>query len=134
MKGDVVNDPESVERAVEGTDGVVVILGTRNSLAPTTDMSVGTKNILNAMIAKKVKPVSLCMSSFLLFEPSTVPKAFVDLNEDHKRMLEIIKASPLDWIAVLPPHISGKVIFNILTAMEYLSSKAFYSYYILIEL
>ncbi|KAM3959291.1 flavin reductase (NADPH) [Aphomia sociella] len=108
VQGDVVKDPKAVQDAVDGVDGVVVILGTRNCLAATTDMSVGTKHILEAMVAKNVKPVSVCLSAFLFYEPEKVPKAFVDLNEDHKRMFELLKTSSVDWIAVFPPHIADE--------------------------
>lgn len=33
---------------------------------------------------------------------------FVDLNADHQRMLDTLKSSDLQYIAVLPPHIAGK--------------------------
>lgn len=48
------------------------------------------------------------MSSFLLMEPDKVPKMFEHLNADHKRMLDIIKASGLEFRAVLPPHIADE--------------------------
>ncbi|XP_059047806.1 flavin reductase (NADPH) [Achroia grisella] len=108
IQGNVVTDPKSVEDAVDGVDGVVVILGTRNSLEATTDMSVGMKHILEAMVAKNVKLVSVCLSAFLFYAPEQVPKRFVDLNEEHKRMLGLLKASTVDWIAVLPPHIADE--------------------------
>ncbi|KAJ8723662.1 hypothetical protein PYW07_007642 [Mythimna separata] len=104
-----VLEPDSVADAVEGMDGVVIALGTGHdmpaSLAATSDMSEGTKNILDSMRAKNVKPVSVCLSAFLLFEPEKVPKIFVELTKDHKRMWDAVKESPLDWIAVFPPRI-----------------------------
>uniref|UniRef100_A0A2A4JH48 NAD(P)-binding domain-containing protein n=1 Tax=Heliothis virescens TaxID=7102 RepID=A0A2A4JH48_HELVI len=103
-----VLEPDSVADAVDGMDGVVIALGTRNCLDATSDMSEGTKNIIDAMRAKNVKPVSACLSAFLFYEPAKVPPRFVDLNEDHKRMYEVLKDSPLNWIAVFPPHISDE--------------------------
>ncbi|KAF9416169.1 hypothetical protein HW555_006421 [Spodoptera exigua] len=103
-----VLEPDSVADAVDGMDGVVVALGTRNSLEPTSDMSEGTKNIIESMRAKNVKPLSVCLSAFLFYEPEKVPPRFVDLNEDHKRMYEAVKESPLNWIAVFPPHIADE--------------------------
>lgn len=100
--------------AIDGTDGVVIALGTGRgpeSLGPTSDMSEGTKNILEAMRAKNVKPVSVCLSAFLLFEPDKVPKVFVDITKDHKRMWDAVRESPLNWIAVFPPRIDGKTLF-----------------------
>lgn len=107
MIGDVL-EPDSVQRAVEGMDGVVICLGTGDSLAPTSDMSEGTKNIIDAMRQKNVNVVSACLSAFLIYEPSKVPEKFVPLNEDHKRMHNALKDSSLNYIVVFPPHIAGK--------------------------
>lgn len=103
-----VLEPDSVADAIEGMDGVVICLGTNNSLDPTTDLSEGTKNIIDSMRQYKVKVVSACLSAFLFYEPSKVPPRFVDLNEDHKRMYEALSESGLDYIAVYPPHIGNE--------------------------
>lgn len=107
VKGDVLNQ-DDVEKTVNGTDAVIIILGTRNSTAPTTMMSDGTKNIIKAMKKYNLRKFSACMSSFLFMQPEMVPKAFNDLNADHKRMLDAIKESDLDFRAVLPPHIASE--------------------------
>lgn len=107
VKGDVLNQ-EDVERTVQGTDAVIIVLGTRNSTAPTTMMSDGTKNIIQAMKNNGLQKFSACMSSFLFMQPEMVPKVFIDLNADHKRMLELIKDSGLEYRAVLPPHIASE--------------------------
>lgn len=109
FQGNVL-EPDSVVNAVEGMDGVVIILGTRNNLDPTTDMSEGTKNILEAMREKNVRKVSACMSAFLFYEPDKVPPRMNNVNDDHKRMFEALKESGLDWIAAFPPHIAGKFL------------------------
>ncbi|CRK94646.1 CLUMA_CG008146, isoform A [Clunio marinus] len=107
VKGDVLNQSD-VDKTVEGTDAVIIILGTRNSLAPTTMMSEGTKNIIESMKKFGLRKFSACMSSFLFMEPDKVPKMFNDLNADHKRMLEIVTKSDLEYRAVLPPHIADE--------------------------
>lgn len=107
VQGDVTNAAD-VEKTIEGTDGVIVTLGTRNKLEATTVLSTGLKNIVEAMEKCKVRPISVCMSSFLFWDPEKVPKQFEHLNAEHKRMLEIIKATTLDFIAVLPPHIADE--------------------------
>ncbi|KAI5633743.1 NAD(P)H-binding domain-containing protein [Phthorimaea operculella] len=112
-----VLEPDSVNDAIEGMDAVVICLGTRNSLEPTSDMSEGTKYIIDSMRQKNVKIVSACLSAFLFYAPDKVPPRFVDLNEDHKRMYEYLKDSNLNYIAVYPPHIaeepSSEVIIQI---------------------
>lgn len=110
VKGDVLNQ-DDVEKTVQGTDAVIIVLGTRNSTAPTTMMSDGTKNIIQAMKKNGLTKFSACMSSFVFMQPEMVPKVFTDLNADHKRMLEAIKESGLEYRAVLPPHIASK--FNL---------------------
>lgn len=105
--GDVTN-PQQVSDAVSGMDGVVVVLGTRNDLGPTTVLSQGMKNIIDAMKAHNVQVVSVCLSAFLFYKPEAVPAIFKDLNADHQRMFDILKGSELKWVAVLPPHIADK--------------------------
>ncbi|EAT32942.1 AAEL014821-PB [Aedes aegypti] len=81
VKGDVVN-AEDVVKAISDQELVCVVLGTRNDLKPTTMMSTGIQNI--------------------------VPKMFTELNADHKRMLDVLKASDLEYRAILPPHIADE--------------------------
>lgn len=109
FKGDVL-EADSVTNAVEGTDAVVIALGTRGNLDPTSDMSEGTKNIVDAMRAKHVKAVSACISAFLFYDDDKVPERFIPLTKDHKRMYEELKGSGLNWITVFSPHISGKCL------------------------
>ncbi|XP_047994249.1 flavin reductase (NADPH) [Leguminivora glycinivorella] len=107
FQGNVL-EPDSVHDAVEDMDAVVIALGTNNQLEPTSDLSEGTKNIIEAMRAKGVKILSVCLSAFLFYEPDKVPPRFVDLNEDHKRMYQAVKDSGLDYVAVFPPHIADE--------------------------
>lgn len=85
------------------------MLGTRNDLSPTTDMSEGLKNIMKAMKECNVNVISVCLSAFLFWDDDKVPPRFNDLNADHKRMFDAVKDSGLKYIACLPPHIAGMV-------------------------
>jgi len=107
VQGDVTNVSD-VEKTLEGANSVCVVLGTRNSLEPTTVLSTGMKNIIDGMKKFKQTKVSVCLSSFLFWEPEKVPKQFNNLNDEHKRMLELLKPSGLDFIAVFPPHIASE--------------------------
>lgn len=107
VKGDVTNQKD-VENTLSGADAVIVTLGTRNKLDPTTVMSTGLTNIINAMEKEKLRKISVCLSSFLFWDENKVPKQFEHLNAEHKRMLDIIKGTSLDFIAVLPPHIADE--------------------------
>lgn len=108
VKGDVLNYTD-VLNAVKNTTAVVVVLGTRNDLSPTTVLSQGMNNIIKAMKEENVEIVSVCLSAFLFYEPEKVPPMFKELNSDHQRQFDAIKASGLKYIAVLPPHIAGSV-------------------------
>lgn len=107
VKGNVTNLSD-VEAVMKGVGLVCVVLGTRNKLTPTTEMSEGLKNIIAAMKTEGLKKVSVCLSAFLFYEPEKVPKMFVDLNADHQRMWDSLRASSLDYTAVLPPHIADE--------------------------
>ncbi|XP_011496227.1 PREDICTED: flavin reductase (NADPH) [Ceratosolen solmsi marchali] len=103
--GDVTK-AEIVSEAISGMDGVVVVLGTRDEIKPTTVMSEGMKNIIDAMKTHNVQVVSVCLSAFLFYTPEKVPTIFKDLNDDHQRMFDLVKQCGLKWIAVLPPRIT----------------------------
>lgn len=102
--GDVLNR-EDVRKTLEGQDAVIIILGTRNDLSPTTVMSEGTRNILDVMKERGIRKVVACMSAFLLWERSKVPPRLVPVTEDHDRMYSLLQSSGLDYVAVMPPHI-----------------------------
>ncbi|XP_037124170.1 flavin reductase (NADPH) [Syngnathus acus] len=104
--GDVLNK-DDVKKAMEGQDAVIIILGTRNDLNPTTVMSEGTKNIVEAMKARGIRKVVGCMSAFLLWDRSKVPPRLLAVTEDHDRMYDVLKSSGLDYVAVMPPHIGN---------------------------
>uniref|UniRef100_A0A673UY44 Biliverdin reductase B n=1 Tax=Suricata suricatta TaxID=37032 RepID=A0A673UY44_SURSU len=59
--GDVLNAAD-VDKTVAGQDAVIVLLGTRNDLSPTTAMSEGARNIVAAMKAHGVNKVVACTS------------------------------------------------------------------------
>lgn len=107
VKGDVTN-AQDVENTLTGVDGAIVTLGTRNKLEPTTVLSTGMTNIIEAMKKQHLRKISVCLSSFLFWEPEKVPKQFEHLNKEHKTMLDTTKASGLDFIAILPPHIANE--------------------------
>lgn len=107
IKGNVLN-VDDCKKAVTGTDAVVVVLGTRNDLKATTDLSEGMKNVIAAMKDARLKKVSVCLSAFLFYEPEKVPKIFTELNADHQRQFDVVKGSDLDYRCILPPHIADE--------------------------
>ena len=104
-----------VDGAVSGHDSVIVALGTGHDLSPTTAMSDGLRNVLDAMTEQGIGKVSVCLSSFLFWEPERVPARFAQVHADHKRMLDLLglpKYKPLHWVAVLPPQIANEPSSN----------------------
>uniref|UniRef100_A0A182P9L2 Conserved oligomeric Golgi complex subunit 1 n=1 Tax=Anopheles epiroticus TaxID=199890 RepID=A0A182P9L2_9DIPT len=117
VKGDVTS-MEDVKKAVAGQELVCVVLGTRNDLKPTTAMSEGMSNIIAAMKEASLKKFSVCLSSFLFMEPDKVPAIFVNINGEHRRMLETVKGCGLEYRAVLPPHIADEPQAEFATAYD----------------
>lgn len=107
VQGDVTNYEDCL-KVIKDVDGVCIILGTRNKLEATTELSTGTANLIKAMKAQNIKKFSVVMSSFLFRPVAEVPAMFHRLNDEHKRMLDLTKSSDLEYIAILPPHISDE--------------------------
>lgn len=112
VKGDVTNI-DDVKNALKDQEAVIVTLGTRNDLGPTTALSQGMQNIIDAMKLYDIKTISVCLSAFLFYEIAKVPQIFKDINDEHLRMFNVLKESGLNWIAVYPPH------FTDVTSPEY---------------
>ncbi|XP_051159444.1 flavin reductase (NADPH) [Leptopilina boulardi] len=127
--GNVTNS-EQVSKAIEGTDGVVVVLGTRNDLQPTTVLSQGIKNIIDGMKKHNVQLISVCLSAFLFYDPEKVPTIFKDLTEDHRRMYNLIKESGLKWISVFPPHIAEERHSNVTVKYDESPGRTISKYYL----
>ncbi|XP_030897369.1 flavin reductase (NADPH) [Leptonychotes weddellii] len=102
--GDVLRAAD-VDKTVAGQDAIIVLLGTRNDLSPTTVMSEGARNIVAAMKAHGVDKVVACTSAFLLWDPTKVPPRLQDVTNDHIRMHKVLQESGLKYVAVMPPHI-----------------------------
>lgn len=52
--------------------------------------------------------ITVFSPAFLFMDLDKVTAMLRDLTKDHLRMLDALKASDRDWIAVCPPHIAGK--------------------------
>lgn len=107
VKGNATN-LDDVRNVLKGVEGVCIVLGTRNKVEPTTELSTGTQNVITAMKELGLNKVSACLSSFLFYDESKVPPVFHNINAEHKKMLETLKSSGFDYVAVLPPHIADE--------------------------
>jgi len=103
-----VKDYGKVREALVGSEAVIVTLGTRNNLEPTTDMSDGLKNIIKGMEELHINVITCCLSSFLFLPADKLPPQFINIHKEHMRMLDILKACPssIKWVAVCAPHIA----------------------------
>ncbi|XP_039314489.1 uncharacterized protein LOC105203429 isoform X4 [Solenopsis invicta] len=119
--GDVTN-VKDVAKAVAGRDAVVVVVGTGKNAGPTTVLSQGMRNIIDAMKAHNVELVSVCLSEILLFGLEAWSIGY-DVIKDHRRMFDALKSSGLKWVTVFVPFIvdSPKCQYNI----EFDSSNGF---------
>ncbi|KAF7280196.1 hypothetical protein GWI33_006301 [Rhynchophorus ferrugineus] len=125
VQGDILSYAD-VLATVKDVDAVIVALGTRNDLKPTTDLSEGLKNIIQAMEASKVEPISVCLSAFLFFDIDSgrVPDKMKDITAEHQRMYDLLKASSLKYVAVFSPHIADEPATGYLVENEkYISRK-----------
>jgi len=109
IEGDV-KDYTKVKEALQGCEGVIVTLGTRNNLDPTTAMSDGLKNIIKGMSELNITLITCCLSSFLFLPPERLPAQFTNIHNEHKKMLEILKGCPpsIKWVGVCAPHIANE--------------------------
>ncbi|HYO73119.1 MAG TPA: SDR family oxidoreductase [Archangium sp.] len=111
LAGDV-RDPAQVRRAVAGADAVLSALGTGRSLSPTTVMSEGTANIIEAMQAEGVSRLLVITSAMVtptgkepLFFRLLGRQLLRHIHADHLRLEERVKASALAWTIVRPPQL-----------------------------
>jgi putative NADH-flavin reductase len=108
VEGDVL-DATAVEKAITGTDVVLVALGTR-SLKDDSTLSKATQNIVDAMEKHGVKRIIVESSAGIfgakdssfffgnIIRPLLLKKVF----NDKVRQLDILKKSQLEWILVRP--------------------------------
>ena len=117
LQGDVL-DQESVDRAVRGQDAVISALGHKQFFRPTRILSEGTRNLVRAMEAHRVRRL-VCMSSLgigdsggrmglwytLVVIPFVVPFYFWDKTRQER----LVAASALEWVIVRPGALTNAV-------------------------
>ena len=103
---------EDVCNAVPGHDVVVSALGSDNRRGPTKLYSTATANIVQAMTAAGMRRLIVLSNYGVLSEGSAHPLTALlawavrlvirETLADHRRALEHLRRSSLDWIAVRP--------------------------------
>jgi putative NADH-flavin reductase len=107
VKGDIL-EYAKVKEAVNGQDVIISALGVE-SRKPTTMLSEGTKNILQAMEECKVNRF-ICMSSAgilgndagFIFGKIIIPLLLKEVFKDKIRQMNIIQESKAEWVIVRP--------------------------------
>jgi putative NADH-flavin reductase len=95
-----------VERAIEGCDTVISVLGLP-SLKPSTILTTSVGNIATAMKNKGVKRIISMGSAGILNEMSALPGLIIgfilrNVLKDHRGSYTILRDSPLEWTVVRP--------------------------------
>jgi uncharacterized protein len=101
VQGDALN-VDDVNRAVPGHDAIISTLSAR-TLEPTTVLSQMVSHLLDAAKANGIKRV-VVTTSVGVFYKRNEPK-FEHVVKEHKRNVEAMQATDLEWVAVCPPYI-----------------------------
>jgi putative NADH-flavin reductase len=110
VRGDVLDDA-SVDAAMRGQNAVLSALGHKRYLGPTRILSRGTRNILRAMEAHRVRRI-VCETSLgigdsafrlgLAYTLFVIPVILPFYVWDKTRQERLIAASPVEWVIVRP--------------------------------
>ncbi len=115
VQGEVGN-AAAVERTMAGADAVISVLGPTTN-APEFHISAGIQNIVAAMKKQGVRRLIVSTGAGVA-DPNDEPKLFHHLMnfaltlvsrnvyEDMKRMVDIVRASDLDWTIVRVPMLT----------------------------
>ncbi len=115
IKGNVL-DRDSFETSIEGQDAVLSALGHKRFIIPTSILSKGTKNIINAMNKYNVKRF-ICITSLgvndsrfklgLYYTLFTIPVILFFYFLDKSKQEKLIMKSDLDWTIVRPGQLTN---------------------------
>lgn len=109
-----VLDYKKVHETIEGTDAVVVTLGSRSD-SPDNTVSEGTQNIIKAMIALNIRRLVVVTSLGVGDSKDQVPLAFKmvmrtlmrKIIADKEQQEQFVQASDLDWVIIRPGELSN---------------------------
>jgi putative NADH-flavin reductase len=107
-RGDA-RDAAAVGRVVEGSGAVVCALGMADISLPATDFSDSLKAIVGAMQQHRVRRIVAIASAGVLDHPAGgvrnqhgFPDWMANISAEHRRNLETLRASGLDWTLMCP--------------------------------
>lgn len=116
MSGDVLN-PDSLAAATQHQQAVISALGTKFTLKPTTLLSEGTKNLIDAMTKQEVRRL-VCITGMgagdskghggFVYDNLILPFLLKNTYQDKTRQEMVIRQSHLDWIIVRPAFLTDE--------------------------
>jgi putative NADH-flavin reductase len=116
INGDALNK-NNLTRAIEGSDAVIVTLGTRKNMDQTTLFSDFAKLLIEIQKESKSKASHLIVTGFGTGESANYVGRFVklflkyflkDVYADKAKMEELISSSDLNWLIVRPGRLLDK--------------------------
>lgn len=116
INGDALNK-NNLTRAIEGSDAVIVTLGTRKNMGQTTLFSDFAKLLIEVQKESKSKASHLIVTGFGTGESANYVGRFVklflkyflkDVYADKAKMEELISSSDLNWLIVRPGRLLDK--------------------------
>ncbi|MBI1189249.1 MAG: NAD(P)H-binding protein [Tepidisphaera sp.] len=115
VKGDVMK-PETLGPALAGSDAVASVLGSKLSRQPTTLLSQGTRNLVEAMKQAGVKRL-VCVTGIgagdskghggFVYDKIIQPLLLNEIYKDKTRQEEVVRASGLAWTIVRPAQLTN---------------------------
>ncbi|MFH1001042.1 MAG: SDR family oxidoreductase [Bacteroidota bacterium] len=115
VKGNVLKS-ESFENAVKGHDAVLSALGHKKFFIPSNILSVGTRNVIDAMYKSNIKRF-ICITSLgvndsrfklgLYYTLFTIPFILLFYFLDKSKQEKIIMNSGLDWTIIRPGQLTN---------------------------
>ncbi|MCI4671495.1 MAG: SDR family oxidoreductase [Bacteroidia bacterium] len=127
LRGDVLY-PMLIESALGDHDIVLSVIGIRKYSGPITLLSRGINNIIQSMEkAQKQRLITITGAGILqetenrmIMQTLSFPPNLQNLSLDHKRVLDLLEESKLDWTIVCPSFMhKGELTGEYLTSADY---------------
>jgi biliverdin reductase/flavin reductase len=95
-------DADSVAEALRDADAVISAMGIPTDSPPTTALSEATSTVIGVMTTAGIDRIVIVVNGSVFLEaPRVGPYEVVDV--EHRRGLEVVRRSELEWTALAPP-------------------------------
>lgn len=115
VRGDV-RDPASLKEAMDGVDTVISVLGTPLTTKPVDLLSIGTRNIIDAMHTTGAVRL-ICVTGMgagdsrghggFVYDRLILPTLLRSIYADKDRQERAVRDSGLDWVLVRPAQLTN---------------------------